>query len=176
MNERHDEIDDAVAVEGRLYVLTANAACWKCGRPQDVVAIAAQGLSEGGEAPKLRMISPDRIPPDETKPERERRVFRSFAADAATRGLVITLETIESKAPPEPDILCQVGALGPVAFELAEILDEDRKKVMATMMSAREALLVHLSTLPAAHSTRFHSKFSQRQINPRCQQRVRYRV
>ena len=110
------------------------------------------------------MISPDRIPPDETKPERERRVFRSFVADAATRGLVITLETIESKAPPEPDILCQVGALGPVAFELAEILDEDRKKVMATMMSAREALLVHLSRLPAADSTRFHSKFSQRQI------------
>ena len=49
MNERHDEIDDAVAVEVRLYLLTANAACWKCGRPQDVVAIAAQGLSEGGE-------------------------------------------------------------------------------------------------------------------------------
>jgi hypothetical protein len=49
MNGRHDEIDDAIAVEGRLYLLTANAACWKCGRPQDVVAIAAQGLSEGGE-------------------------------------------------------------------------------------------------------------------------------
>jgi hypothetical protein len=46
-------------------------------------------------------------------------VFRSFAADAATRGLLISLETIESKAPPEPDILCQVGGLGPVAFELA---------------------------------------------------------
>jgi hypothetical protein len=45
MNERHDEIDDAIAV----YLLTANAACWKCGRPQDVVVIAAQGLSEGGE-------------------------------------------------------------------------------------------------------------------------------
>src|SRR6266700_6478137 len=49
MIERHDEIDDAVAVEGRLYLLTANAACWKCGRPQDVVVIAAQGLSAGGE-------------------------------------------------------------------------------------------------------------------------------
>jgi hypothetical protein len=48
--------------------------------------------------PKLRMISPDRILPDETKPERERRVFRSFAADAATRGLLISLETIESQA------------------------------------------------------------------------------
>jgi hypothetical protein len=50
MNERDDEIDDAIAVEGRLYLLTANAACWKCGQPQDVVVIAAQGLSEGGEA------------------------------------------------------------------------------------------------------------------------------
>ena len=49
MNERHDEIDDAIVVEGRLYLLTANAGCWKCGQLQDVVAIAAQGLSEGGE-------------------------------------------------------------------------------------------------------------------------------
>jgi hypothetical protein len=49
MNERDDEIDDAIAVEGRLYLLTANAACWKCGQPHDVVVIAAQGLSEGGE-------------------------------------------------------------------------------------------------------------------------------
>jgi hypothetical protein len=49
MNERHDEIDGAIAVQGRLYLLTANAACWKCGQPQDVVVIAAQGLSEGGE-------------------------------------------------------------------------------------------------------------------------------
>ncbi|HEX3914519.1 MAG TPA: hypothetical protein VHW71_13495 [Steroidobacteraceae bacterium] len=50
MNERHKEKDDAVAVEGQLYLLTANAECWKCRRPQDVVVIAAQGLSEGGEA------------------------------------------------------------------------------------------------------------------------------
>jgi hypothetical protein len=49
MNERRDEMDDAIAVEGRLYLLTANAACWKCGQPQDVVVIAAQALSEGGE-------------------------------------------------------------------------------------------------------------------------------
>jgi hypothetical protein len=34
MNERYDEIDDAVAVEGRLYLLTANAVCWKGGRSQ----------------------------------------------------------------------------------------------------------------------------------------------
>jgi hypothetical protein len=37
MNGRDDEIDDAIAVEGRLYLLTANAACWKCRQPQDVV-------------------------------------------------------------------------------------------------------------------------------------------
>jgi hypothetical protein len=49
MNERHDEMDGVIAVQGRLYLLTANAACWKCGKPQDVVVIAAQGLSEGGE-------------------------------------------------------------------------------------------------------------------------------
>ncbi len=105
------------------------------------------------------MTSPDRIPPGEAKPERERRVFRFFAADAASRGFVISLGTVESKAPPAPDILCQVRGLGEVAFELAEILDEDRKKVMATVMSAREALLGHLSLLSAA---------DQGRIPPRC--------
>ena len=50
MNQRQDEKDDAIVVEGRLYLLTANAECWKCRRPQAVVVIAAQGLSEGGEA------------------------------------------------------------------------------------------------------------------------------
>ena len=49
MNERHEEKDHAIAVEGRLYLHTANADCWKCRRPQDVVVIAAQGLSQGGE-------------------------------------------------------------------------------------------------------------------------------
>jgi hypothetical protein len=34
MNERHEEKDDAIVVEGRLYLLTANAECWKCHRPR----------------------------------------------------------------------------------------------------------------------------------------------
>jgi hypothetical protein len=34
MNERHGEIDGAIAVQGRRYLLTANAACWKCGQPR----------------------------------------------------------------------------------------------------------------------------------------------
>jgi hypothetical protein len=49
MNERYDEMDDAIAVKGSLYLLTASTACWKCGQAQDVIAMAAQGLSEGGE-------------------------------------------------------------------------------------------------------------------------------
>jgi hypothetical protein len=49
MNGRDDEIDDAIAVEGRLYLLTAITACWKCRQPQYVVVIAAQGLSESGK-------------------------------------------------------------------------------------------------------------------------------
>jgi hypothetical protein len=110
------------------------------------------------------MSSPDRIPPGETKPERERRVFRFFAADAANLGLHISLESVESKAPPAPDILCHVERVGKVAFELAEILDEDRREDMAKMEAARNALLGHLSTLSAAAARRFRSKFSQREI------------
>jgi hypothetical protein len=48
MSERDDELEDPITVEGSLYLLTANAECWKCRQPQEVIAIAAQGLSEGG--------------------------------------------------------------------------------------------------------------------------------
>jgi hypothetical protein len=34
MNVRHDEIDDAIVVEGRLCLLTANAACWNAAGPR----------------------------------------------------------------------------------------------------------------------------------------------
>jgi hypothetical protein len=43
-----DELEYSITVEGSLYLLTANAECWECHQPQEVIAIAAQGLSEGG--------------------------------------------------------------------------------------------------------------------------------
>ena len=55
------------------------------------------------------------------KSARERRVFRDFARQS---GLNIAIETIESKEPPEPDILCSTIDGEFIAFELVEFCDE----------------------------------------------------
>jgi hypothetical protein len=58
---------------------------------------------------------------EETKAERERFVFRTFIEKS---GLQIRLESVESRKPPEPDILCFQDNEGKIAFELVEICDE----------------------------------------------------
>ena len=55
------------------------------------------------------------------KADREDALFRDFAIRSS---LPIELRTIQKRHPPEPDILCNVGDSGYIAFELAEICDE----------------------------------------------------
>jgi hypothetical protein len=55
------------------------------------------------------------------KAERERRVFQTFIT---TGKLPIAPETVESRPPPEPDILCLHAEEGHIAFELVEICEE----------------------------------------------------
>ena len=55
------------------------------------------------------------------KAEQERKLFSLFAKE---NGWPHRLELIESRSPPEPDILYQTTT-GEVAFELAEICDSD---------------------------------------------------
>ncbi len=57
------------------------------------------------------------------RPEVE--IFRRFAA-ASPLGVVPA--SIEKRPPPEPDILCDTGIQGRIAFELVEIIDEDLAK------------------------------------------------
>jgi hypothetical protein len=107
----------------------------------------------------------DVVPADEDKPGREPRVFASFADDVVkSHGLVIRPETIKSKTPPHPDIVCNVVDHGEIACELAEILDEDGKRIIATMEGARAALLDYPHTLSRSDQLRFYSKFSAKHI------------
>jgi hypothetical protein len=55
------------------------------------------------------------------KAERERRVFQTFIT---TGKLPIAPETVESRPPPEPDILRLHAEEGHIAFELVEICEE----------------------------------------------------
>lgn len=56
------------------------------------------------------------------KARRERALFRQFCAIA---GLRLEGHSVESRNPPEPDILSQVVGYGTIAFELVEVLDRD---------------------------------------------------
>jgi hypothetical protein len=57
------------------------------------------------------------------KAERERRVFQAFIQKETA--LEISPQTIESRRPPEPDILCCTRGGEFMAFELAEICDSE---------------------------------------------------
>jgi hypothetical protein len=52
---------------------------------------------------------------------REQKIFLDFAKAC---GLAIQLDSIEKRAPPEPDILCQIEREGAVAFEMVELIDQ----------------------------------------------------
>jgi hypothetical protein len=67
---------------------------------------------------------------------RELSVFRRFADFSPEP---IHLSTIYSRKPPEPDILCEMNN-GPVAFELAELIDRDFAKRIYPGMEYKEQL------------------------------------
>ena len=56
------------------------------------------------------------------KAARDRRAFQEFISRS---GLPIGPQSVESRRPPEPDILCRHQDEGQIAFELAEICDPD---------------------------------------------------
>jgi hypothetical protein len=56
----------------------------------------------------------------DAKEEAERDVFLRFAA---FQGESVSWASVESRPPPEPDLLCQHVVLGPIAFELVSITD-----------------------------------------------------
>jgi hypothetical protein len=69
----------------------------------------------------------------------ERETFEAFALVAPFR---VIQGTIESRRPPEPDIVCEIEGRGRVGFELTELIDEDYKARVNTMFKTKQ----HLST------------------------------
>src|SRR5262249_14788899 len=58
----------------------------------------------------------------------ERQVFIEFATVA---GLRVVPGSVESRPPPEPDLLCEFADLGLIAFELVNLADEDLMRTVA---------------------------------------------
>src|SRR5690349_9058379 len=65
---------------------------------------------------------------EEQKAEAERTLFLRGAAIA---GIEVVPESLESRRPPEPDILCTLKSGETVAFELVEVVDSDEPRAVA---------------------------------------------
>jgi hypothetical protein len=75
---------------------------------------------------------------DFSKEERERIIFQSFVK---VGHLPVIPDSIISKPPPAPDILCEIQGRGFVAFELVEIVTPALAREMANGQELREALV-----------------------------------
>lgn len=79
---------------------------------------------------------------EEEKAMRERCVFRTFLKESGSQ---IAPESIESRKPPEPDILCVHESDGKLAFELVEICAEDIARKVSAARKGNEAEFVRSS-------------------------------
>ena len=75
----------------------------------------------------------------------ERRMFDLFLEYA---NLPVIPSSIESRRPPEPDILCRLENGEVIAFELAELSDQDAQRGWNTMMQFRSSLHRIFNDLP----------------------------
>ena len=66
---------------------------------------------------------------EDEKAAYEREIFDQFWPVA---GLRVVPDTIQNRAPPEPDILCEIEGDGPVAFELVRLIDQDLARAIGT--------------------------------------------
>lgn len=86
-----------------------------------------------------------------SKEERERAVFGRYAKVA---GLPESGASIESRQPPEPDILFRPVASLPIAFELVEILDQGYSRSLSRQLSTADFCYQFLDKYPQSNAFR----------------------
>jgi hypothetical protein len=94
--------------------------------------------------------------------QKELAVFNSFLKEAP---LLVDRGSIESRKPPEPDIVCNVIGVGRIGFELTEIVDESFMIRIAKMAATNRHLNQYWKkTLPEDENDIFRSKYSDAAI------------
>ena len=96
------------------------------------------------------------------KEKRERLIFSIFATAA---GFSTTGSRIESRPPPEPDILLVSPEGTHIAFELVEILDQGYSGSTQRQLDTKSAFYDHLGAMPDRHQSRFKEKFFNADIH-----------
>jgi len=80
----------------------------------------------------------------EDQAEAERAIFIEFAATVP-----LAVNSIESRRPPEPDLLCDVEGEGPVAFEVSQVTNESLERAMRGDHKARQEFRAAYNALPS---------------------------
>ena len=90
-----------------------------------------------------------------TARDRELRTFRRFADRGPLR---IILDSIESRDPPNPDILCTLEGGDRIAFELVELIDEEFAKGINLMFRTNAILRELPGRLPQPLQEALHAR------------------
>src|SRR5262245_54341311 len=72
--------------------------------------------------------------------EQARSELAVFEAFIVAAGLNVAPGSVEKRAPPEPDILCQLCDLGTTAFELVEVIDSGFAQMVSDQIRVERAL------------------------------------
>jgi hypothetical protein len=83
----------------------------------------------------------------------EQNLFRDFAE---TVGLHVV--EIESRPPPEPDVLCEIAGAGSVAFELGEVVCETFERAVNEHQIVRERFRSAMAALPDGDRNRIETR------------------
>ncbi len=87
----------------------------------------------------------------------EKSVFSAFSEIAP---FTVLEDSIQSREPPEPDILCNIEGRGQVGFELTELIDQAYMERIALMFNTRKYLNNYwLNNLPKEQSSVFYNKY-----------------
>lgn len=96
------------------------------------------------------------------KEERERLIFSLFAKSA---GLTTAGSSIESRSPPQPDILLTESDGTCVAFELVEILDQGYSGSTQRQFDTKSVFYKHLDAMLEPTRSRFRGKYADADIH-----------
>jgi hypothetical protein len=92
-----------------------------------------------------------------TQAAKERTIFLEFVLAS---GLDIDVGSVQSRKPPEPDIICEIAGRGMVGFELTELIDQDFMARLGLMGRTRRHLNDEWqSGLSAVETSEFRRKY-----------------
>jgi hypothetical protein len=85
--------------------------------------------------------------------EAEQSIFWAFAEAAS-----LSVVSVESREPPEPDLICEIAGVGTVAFEVGIVAGEPLQRAISSQLAARRKFQTAYAALPADDRLRIEER------------------